>query len=80
MADLELAAGPASRDWIRARAHVDLAQLALRSGDRTAQRTHLAAAEQLARRANDDVALERARRIQASGVSSLSRPGASDRP
>ena len=72
-ADLELATGPASRDWIRARAHVELAQLALRSGDRTAQRTHLAAAEQLARRANDDVALERARRIQASGISGLRR-------
>jgi len=67
-ADLELATGPASRDWIRARAHVELAQLALRSGDPTTQRTHLAAAEQLARRANDDVALERARRIQASGL------------
>jgi tetratricopeptide (TPR) repeat protein len=72
-ADLELATGPASRDWIRARAHVELAQLALRSGDPTAQRTHLAAAEHLARRANDDVALERARRIQASGISGLRR-------
>ena len=57
----------------RARAHVELAQLALRRGDRTAQRTHLAAAEQLARRANDDVSLERARRIQTSGISGLMR-------
>jgi len=68
-ADLEQATGPASRDWIRARAHVELAQLALRSGDRTAQRAHVAAAEQLAQRANDDVALERARRVQASTIS-----------
>jgi hypothetical protein len=51
------------RDWIRARAHVELATLALRANDVTRAKTELEAARYFARRAGDDAAVLRAEQL-----------------
>jgi tetratricopeptide (TPR) repeat protein len=56
-----LASGP--RDWIRARTHLELARLALRSGDRRQARLELDAAERYGRLAADDVTVARAKQL-----------------
>jgi tetratricopeptide (TPR) repeat protein len=62
--DLREAVQDAPRDWVRARAHVELARLALRDGQTHGARAELDAAEHFGRRAGDDVAVERARRLR----------------
>jgi hypothetical protein len=56
-----LASGP--RDWIRARTHLELARLALQSGDERQARLEVEAAERYGRRGADGVAVERARQL-----------------
>jgi tetratricopeptide (TPR) repeat protein len=63
-ADLREAVHDAPRDWVRARAHVELARLALLDGQPQLARAELDAAEHFGRRAGDDVAVERARRLR----------------
>lgn len=62
--DLRDAVQDAPRDWVRARAHVELARLALGDGQAHRARAELDAAEHFGRRAGDDVAVERARRLR----------------
>lgn len=61
--DLHGAVQDAPRDWVRARAHVELARLALRDGQTERARAELDAAEHFGRRAGDDAAIEWARRL-----------------
>ena len=62
--DLHDVLSHAPRDWVRARAHVELATLALRSADTDRARAELKAAEHFGRRGNDQVAIERAGRLR----------------
>jgi tetratricopeptide (TPR) repeat protein len=57
VADLERATREDSRDWIRARAHLELAKFAFRSGDSGRGRVELDTALRFARRADDEAAL-----------------------
>ena len=57
VADLECATQGETRDWIRARAHLELAKFAFRSGDLVRGRAELDAAIQFARRADDEAAI-----------------------
>ena len=63
--DLQGAAQDGPRDWVRARAHLELAKLALR--DRQTQRAwaELDLAEQFGKRGGDDVARRQAKRLRA---------------
>jgi hypothetical protein len=48
---------------VRARAHLELAKLALRDGQTQRARAELDSAEQFGRRAGDDVAVRQARQL-----------------
>ena len=61
--DLREAVQGAPRDWVRARAHVELARLALRDGQTQRARADLDAAEHFGRRGGDAVAVAQARRL-----------------
>ena len=63
-ADLEEALQHDSRDWIRARAHVQRATLAFRAGDGAGGQAELDAALFYGRRANDDTAIAAAERLR----------------
>jgi tetratricopeptide (TPR) repeat protein len=85
-ADLLRATREEPRDWIRARAHVELATLALRANDVSRAKTELEAATHFARRGGDDVAARRAeavwnanrRRLREHGGPTASRSNAAD--
>jgi hypothetical protein len=62
-ADLEAAAGPGSQDWVRGRAHADLARLAMRGGDREKARLQAARAESLCTSGSDPICVADARRL-----------------
>ena len=62
-ADLRQATQEEPRDWVRARAHVELAKLALGRGDEPGATVEIDAALYFAKRGNDDVAVERAERV-----------------
>jgi tetratricopeptide (TPR) repeat protein len=62
-ADLEAAAGPGSQDWVRGRAHAELARLAIRGGDREKARVQAGRAESLCRSGSDPVCVADARRL-----------------
>ena len=57
VADLERSTREETRDWIRARAHLELARFAFRSGDVVRGRAELDAALRFARRADDETAI-----------------------
>jgi len=61
--DLQGAVQDGPRDWVRARAHLELAKLALRDGQTQRARAELDSAEHFGRRAGDDVALRQAKRL-----------------
>ena len=63
-ADLEQALQHDSRDWIRARAHVQRAQLAFRAGDAARGTAELDAALHFGRRAADQTAIAAAERLR----------------
>ena len=63
-ADLDDAMRPDSRDWIRARAHVERAKLAFRAGDGARGQAELDTAFHFGRRANDDTAIAAAERLR----------------
>lgn len=63
-ADLQQAVQHDSRDWIRARAHVQRAKLAFRAGDGGRGKAELDAAFHFGRRANDDTAVAAAERLR----------------
>lgn len=62
-ADLEAAAHPSSPAWIGGRAHVQLAQLALKRGDKTAAAPLAARAEALCQQGSDSPCVAMARRL-----------------
>jgi tetratricopeptide (TPR) repeat protein len=61
--DLREAVHGAPRDWVRARAHVELGRLALRDGQTQRARVELDAAESFGRRGGDAIAVAQARRL-----------------
>ena len=61
--DLKEAVQDGPRDWVRARAHLELAKLALRDGQMQRARAELDSAEHFGRRAGDVVALRQAKRM-----------------
>jgi tetratricopeptide (TPR) repeat protein len=65
-ADLEAASGPGSQEWVRGRAHADLARLAMRGGDREQARAQAAKAESLCTRGSDPACVADARRLDRS--------------
>ena len=62
-ADLERATIGDTRDWIRARAHLELAKFAFRAADPRRGRAELDAALRFGRRANDEVAVRGAEQL-----------------
>ncbi len=62
--DLQRALTSEPRDWIRARAHLELAKLALQAGDDAQATAQLEAAEKYGRRAGDSMSIEGARRLK----------------
>jgi hypothetical protein len=66
-ADLQAAAGsPAGQDWVRGRAHAELARLAVRSGDAASARLMASRAETLCRQGSDPACVNEARRLAGS--------------
>jgi tetratricopeptide (TPR) repeat protein len=61
--DLKRATGGDALPWVSGRARVELAQLALKRGDRTAAAEEARQAETLCRRGNDPVCIDGARRV-----------------
>ena len=65
-ADLNLAVDSTAQEWVRGRAHAELARLALRGGDRENARTLAARAETLCQQGNDPACVEDARQTSRS--------------
>lgn len=65
-ADLEVARGSGAQEWIRGRAHAELARLALRGGGRPQARDLAAAAEALCRQGSDPACVRDARQLMRS--------------
>jgi tetratricopeptide (TPR) repeat protein len=65
-ADLNLAVDSTAQEWVRGRAHAELARLALRGGDRENARSFAARAEALCQQGNDPPCVEDARRTSRS--------------
>jgi tetratricopeptide (TPR) repeat protein len=61
--DLNAAIGPGAQDWVRGRAHAELARLAIRGGDPAAARVSADRAESLCRQGSDPVCVEDARML-----------------
>jgi tetratricopeptide (TPR) repeat protein len=61
--DLRQATGPDSQGWVAGRARVELARIALRSGDRQAAVAELKQAESLCQNGNDPLCVEAARAL-----------------
>jgi tetratricopeptide (TPR) repeat protein len=61
--DLRQALGSGPRDWIRARTHLELARLALQSGDQRQAKLELETAERYARLGVDNGTMERAKQM-----------------
>jgi hypothetical protein len=78
-ADLLRATREEPRDWIRARAHVELATLALGANDVSRAKTELEAARHFGRRADDDVAVRRAEQLWNANRQRLREHGGRDR-
>ena len=64
LADLRQAVVPDAASWVQGRAHVELARLATRSGDRDGAREQRRRAIELCERANDAVCVESAKHIK----------------
>jgi tetratricopeptide (TPR) repeat protein len=64
LADLRRALDGEARDWVRGRAHTELARLALQRGDISTAREELATAERLCNRDNDPIGVRDARALQ----------------
>ena len=65
-ADLEVARGAEAQEWVRGRAHAELARMALRGGQRPQARELAAAAEALCRRGSDPPCVGDARQLMRS--------------
>jgi tetratricopeptide (TPR) repeat protein len=61
--DLNVAIGPGAQDWVRGRAHAELARLAMRRGDAAGARVAAGEAESLCRQGSDPVCVEDARTL-----------------
>jgi tetratricopeptide (TPR) repeat protein len=61
--DLNVAIGPGAQDWVRGRAHAELARLAIRGGDAVGARASAGKAESLCRQGSDPVCVEDARTL-----------------
>ena len=62
--DLEAAVRDEARDWIRARAHLELARLALREAQPQRARAEMELAERFGRRGGDDEAVRQAKQLR----------------
>jgi tetratricopeptide (TPR) repeat protein len=62
-ADLSAAIGPGAQDWVRGRAHAELARIAMRGGDHAGARTEAMRAESLCRQGSDEPCVAAARRL-----------------
>jgi tetratricopeptide (TPR) repeat protein len=62
-ADLNVAIAPGAQDWVRGRAHAELARLAIRSGDRDNGRTLAQRAESLCQQGSDPACVDDARNL-----------------
>jgi hypothetical protein len=62
-ADLSAATGPGAQDWVKGRAHAELARLAMRGGDHVGARASADRAESLCRQGSDPVCVEDARML-----------------
>ncbi|MGH9370322.1 MAG: tetratricopeptide repeat protein [Vicinamibacterales bacterium] len=62
-ADLHAALGPSAQDWVRGRAHAELARLAMRGGDHASARTQALRAESLCRQGSDAPCVDAAREL-----------------
>jgi tetratricopeptide (TPR) repeat protein len=61
--DLNVAIGPGAQDWVRGRAHAELARLAMRGGDAAGARASAEQAESLCKQGSDPVCVEDARTL-----------------
>lgn len=62
-ADLNVAVAPGAQDWVRGRAHTELARLAMRGGDRAGARELAVRAESLCQQGNDAPCVSDARNL-----------------
>jgi hypothetical protein len=62
-ADLNAAVAPGAQDWVRGRAHAELARLAMRGGDRAGARTLALRAEVLCQQGSDPACVNDARTL-----------------
>jgi tetratricopeptide (TPR) repeat protein len=62
-ADLEVAIGPKAQEWVRGRAHVELARIAMRRGDHASAGTEAGRAESLCEQGSDAPCVAEARRL-----------------
>jgi tetratricopeptide (TPR) repeat protein len=65
-ADLTSAVAPGAQDWVRGRAHTELARLAMRGGDRAGARQFAVQAESLCQQGNDAPCVTDARNLMRS--------------
>jgi tetratricopeptide (TPR) repeat protein len=61
--DLKVAVGPDAQTWVQGRAHVELARLALRRGDRSAAANEARQAETLCEQGNDQPCVDDAKKL-----------------
>jgi tetratricopeptide (TPR) repeat protein len=64
LADLRIALAPGAAGWVRGRAHLEMARLALQQGDRAGARREAAEAVTVCEKSNDPICVEEAGKIR----------------